>query len=151
MNAQVAKCKCQHCNQKIEFDSDSAGATVTCPGCGMDTLLFIPPVAPRPMPAAQPEYSADKKNVAIVFAIIFLITVLAFVGAVADKEDDVSPALVLLFGLCGGVLYFIPALVGSKKRQFPALFALNLLLGWTFIGWVGALVWALIKDSKPSE
>jgi Superinfection immunity protein len=29
----------------------------------------------------------------------------------------------------------------------PAIFALNLLLGWTFLGWVAALVWALTNSS----
>jgi Zn finger protein HypA/HybF involved in hydrogenase expression len=49
MSATLAKCKCQHCNQKIEFDSDSAGTTIPCPKCGLDTLLFVPPVAPHPL------------------------------------------------------------------------------------------------------
>ena len=29
------------------------------------------------------------------------------------------------------------------------LIALNILLGWTVIGWVVALVWALTKDNPP--
>jgi hypothetical protein len=46
----------------------------------------------------------------------------------------------------GAMLYFIPTWIAWKKRNLAAIFALNLLLGWTFIGWVVALVWALIKD-----
>jgi len=39
-------------------------------------------------------------------------------------------------------IYFIPALVAYKRehRQFVAILVLNLLLGWTFLGWVIALV-----------
>jgi hypothetical protein len=43
-------------------------------------------------------------------------------------------------------LYFIPAIAGAKKNNVGAIFALNLFLGWTLIGWVVALVWACTKD-----
>lgn len=36
-----------------------------------------------------------------------------------------------------------------KKRNAGAIFVLNLLLGWTVIGWIVALVWALTVDSAP--
>lgn len=46
-------------------------------------------------------------------------------------------------------LYFIPALAASRKNRKNAMpiFVLNLLLGWTFIGWVIALVWAAKDDA----
>ncbi len=47
-----------------------------------------------------------------------------------------------------GALYFLPAIVGSKKRNYNAILILNLLLGWTLIGWVIALVWATCKDKE---
>ena len=49
--------------------------------------------------------------------------------------------------LCCVTLYLIPfgvALFRNKHNKL-AIFALNLLLGWTFIGWVVALIWALTK------
>lgn len=45
-------------------------------------------------------------------------------------------------------LYFVPtvtAVVGGRRNTL-AIFALNLLLGWTAIGWIVALVWALAAD-----
>ena len=47
-----------------------------------------------------------------------------------------------------GCLYFLPAIVGSNKRNYNAILILNLLLGWTLIGWVIALVWATCKDKE---
>lgn len=46
------------------------------------------------------------------------------------------------------VLYFCPAIMAyqAKKKDKSAILALNILLGWTFIGWVIALVWALKKE-----
>ena len=45
-------------------------------------------------------------------------------------------------------VYFLPTIVAilRKKRNALAIFLLNLFLGWTFIGWVVALVWAATKD-----
>lgn len=47
------------------------------------------------------------------------------------------------------VIYFVPSIVASerKKRNTSAIIALNLFLGWTLVGWVVALVWALTLDT----
>ena len=41
--------------------------------------------------------------------------------------------------------YFLPAMIAwtNSRRNTSAIFALNIFLGWTLIGWVVALVWAL--------
>ena len=53
----------------------------------------------------------------------------------------------------GGLLYFIPAIVAEsrKHRNSSAILILNLLLGWTFFGWVIALVWAFTDNVRPEE
>lgn len=53
MTAQTAKCRCQHCDTKIEFDIEHAGQATPCPQCGMETVLFIPPPEPQ-MPKEKP-------------------------------------------------------------------------------------------------
>ncbi len=57
-----------------------------------------------------------------------------------------NPAFFFLpiFGF-GFVLYFLPAIVAfaRNKRDAVSILVLNLLLGWTAIGWVIALVWSL--------
>jgi hypothetical protein len=42
-------------------------------------------------------------------------------------------------------LYFLPAIVANNRKHPNSgpILVINLLLGWTFLGWVGALVWAL--------
>lgn len=42
-------------------------------------------------------------------------------------------------------IYFAPAIIAFKKERGNrvAIFVLNLLLGWSFIGWVVSLIWAL--------
>ena len=52
----------------------------------------------------------------------------------------------------GLILYFIPTIVAGirEKQNGMAITMLNLFLGWTFIGWVVALVWALTVD-QPTQ
>ena len=47
--------------------------------------------------------------------------------------------------LIGLVVYFIPTIV-AVKRDHPnkvAIICVDIFLGWSFLGWVVALVWAL--------
>lgn len=53
----------------------------------------------------------------------------------------------ILMGLILAI-YFLPTIVGRNKENGTAIFILNLFLGWTFIGWVVALVWATTKDRR---
>ena len=39
------KCKCNVCDQKLEFDDSCVGQTVNCPSCGNDTILYQIPVS----------------------------------------------------------------------------------------------------------
>ena len=43
------------------------------------------------------------------------------------------------------LFYFLPFAIAFYKKRINtgAIFALNLFLGWSLIGWVIALVWAL--------
>lgn len=45
-------------------------------------------------------------------------------------------------------LYLIPGIIAynKQKKNATAIFILNLLLGWTFLGWIIALIWALTND-----
>ena len=51
--------------------------------------------------------------------------------------------LFLIFSL---LLYFLPTLIARDKPELMAVFLVNLLLGWTVIGWFVALVWACAAE-----
>lgn len=61
---------------------------------------------------------------------------------------DTIAVLFFVFAMIG--LYFMPSIVaaGRDHRQGAAILVLNIFLGWTFIGWVIALVWACTNDTK---
>ena len=49
-----------------------------------------------------------------------------------------------------GILYFIPTMIASHRQhhQYSAIFLLNLLLGWSGLGWIIALVWSATAVEK---
>ena len=51
------------------------------------------------------------------------------------------------------LLYFVPTLVAGLRHHHrtTAIFLLNLFLGWTFVGWVGALFWACTNPHPRHE
>jgi len=53
----------------------------------------------------------------------------------------------------GGLIYFLPWIVAivRSQRNRAAIAVLNLLTGWTIIGWVGALVWACVNQDKEAK
>jgi T4 superinfection immunity protein/zinc ribbon protein len=53
-----------------------------------------------------------------------------------------------IFLLVSLFLYFLPAYLARNKSNFTAILVLNVLTGWTFIGWVIALIWALSSDPQ---
>ncbi|QUG43853.1 superinfection immunity protein [Psychrobacillus sp. INOP01] len=65
--------------------------------------------------------------------------------------------MVILFFLLALILvlaiYFLPTIIAAlkKKTNFLPILLLNLLLGWSLIGWIVALIWATTKDSSAQQ
>jgi hypothetical protein len=57
-------------------------------------------------------------------------------------------AFFLPFVSFGFVMYFLPSVIAlaRSKRDITAILLLNVFLGWTMIGWVVALIWAVKTD-----
>lgn len=53
--------------------------------------------------------------------------------------------------LAGLAFYFLPSFIGRHKSNSSAIFLLNLLLGWTLIGWIVSLVWASTNDTPAPK
>ena len=47
-------------------------------------------------------------------------------------------------------VYFLPSMIAyaRHKRNADAIALLNLLLGWTIIGWAIALIWSVMIDAQ---
>ena len=54
----------------------------------------------------------------------------------------------------GTAVYFLPAIVAGARRarHFAGIFILDLLFGWTVVGWLGTLIWACADEpEKPAS
>ena len=58
----------------------------------------------------------------------------------------------IFWGIFILVLYFLPAISAyeRKKKNASSIFVINFFLGWTIIGWIVSLSWALTKDEKQT-
>jgi hypothetical protein len=54
----------------------------------------------------------------------------------------------MTFLLLATLFYFLPTIIGHNRHNAGAIFLLNLLLGWTVIGWVVAMVWACSAETR---
>lgn len=76
-----------------------------------------------------------------------------WVLAQAPSGGDVVVGFVfLVIGVVILVGYFIPTVIAfaRKHHNAVAIFVLNLILGWTFLGWVAALVWSVTAVQSRS-
>lgn len=44
------------------------------------------------------------------------------------------------------LIYILPSMIAWNRKHSNGIFVLNLFLGWTFIGWIGALIWAVSSE-----
>ena len=61
-------------------------------------------------------------------------------------EKTLVQALIAVVAM---VVYFTPSIVADRRgrRNVLLLALMNALLGWTLVGWLSALYWALHRDS----
>jgi hypothetical protein len=67
-------------------------------------------------------------------------------GKKENNMDDIGIGLLTI----AAVAYFIPCIIALMRshRNAMAIFVLNLLLGWSVLGWIIALVWAMTAAKK---
>jgi hypothetical protein len=115
-DAAVGRYECPACRNPIEFSRPSPSRT----GLWVRLGLWL---------------------VVLVFSIWFIVSV----GRATDTPIMGFVRFSLLAVLVVAA-YFLPTLIAIRRGhlQSTPIFILNLLLGWTGLGWVGALIWSFI-------
>lgn len=155
------KFSCPHCGQHIEAPDEIAGIEIECPGCdrrievkdpkvkakvtvgGLDFELIEDSLPP------SPPLSSDAIQI-IIAVILFFATAVVLTPDMNLEKFQPGQFLLAFFCVAGLITYFIPSLIAHRRkhRNLTALVALNFFAGWTILGWVGALVWALYKERE---
>ncbi|MGS1109146.1 superinfection immunity protein [Achromobacter anxifer] len=106
--------------------------------------------------------AADQKGVSGVGTFLRL-AVLAFLVAYSWSMGQIPPAglngfgklVAGLFFIVAPALYFLPSIEGKLREQpnIVSIALVNLLLGWTLVGWVVAMAWACAarKEAAPEQ
>ena len=60
--------------------------------------------------------------------------------------DGAVIALLILIA----VFYFLPAVIGAWRdvKNLGMIFLINFVFGWTVLGWLAALIWAVVEQPK---
>ena len=96
-------------------------------------------------------------NVSVRLKILTLVSIILitplFVASCAPPFWDMpdtwfpfgSPFFGFPFGILGLAVYFLPIIIAAVRhtKSIVGIILLNVLAGWTFIGWIIALVWSL--------
>ena len=58
--------------------------------------------------------------------------------------------VIILICVAAFFIHFLPTFIAGSRHvhNFWWIFLVNLLFGWTFIGWIAALVWASIDRPR---
>ncbi|HEX9198388.1 MAG TPA: superinfection immunity protein [Acidobacteriaceae bacterium] len=76
-------------------------------------------------------------------------SLLAFASPFTFSPPLVGSRISVVVGAIGVALYFLPSMIAGLRRTTHSLwlFAANLFLGWTGIGWLVAVVWAFTGET----
>jgi hypothetical protein len=118
------------------------------------------PVGPTPKPAtgANARDNGDvvkwlraMKDAVLISLLVAVVSAsLVVLNGIANEPDKCGGYLffvIPLFAVCvfvGALVYLLPTIVAKRHNHphYAGILTLNLGLGWTFLGWLGALVWA---------
>ena len=59
----------------------------------------------------------------------------------------------LIVGVIGLPIWFVPSIVAlaRKHAHLPWIILVNVLTGWTGVGWIATLIWAAVGRSKEDR
>jgi Superinfection immunity protein len=72
--------------------------------------------------------------------------------SVPHENGGLGVFLLLIVCVLAFGFYFLPTINAARKKHHncAAIFLVNLLFGWTFFGWVIALIWSATKPPPPA-
>jgi hypothetical protein len=131
---------CPYCGGHLEFSAVEAGQDALCPHCQRIIILRASPAPPAVLPGRQPRAIGWWLGMLV---IVLVLGGLWLAGSLDQEFASLVGSLALLALLVG--IYFTPTFVagGRGHPNTSAIVLLNLFLGWTFVGWVVALVWSV--------
>lgn len=112
----IIKCNCNNCSAHLEFESENAGATITCPNCGMETTLYLSTEAPPHTTLSSPTRKRKRRKIALILTTAAI--VISIAGAVLVYREKVYLPLA---NTLGGTLALVLAIAIVTAVTFWAV------------------------------
>ena len=130
--------KCRHCGKWLNEQKQ------ICPYC----LKEIPLNAKKCSFCGSSVRRKKSELVKCVSILINILIIFICLGVELISNGNGAGILLCIVLMICCALYFLPTLIadGKMHKQTNIIFLVNLLFGITFIGWVAALIWALIDS-----
>ena len=153
----TTKTRCKKCGSLNQLGAlRLAGEIATCPVI-QRLPVNEPTRKPRENHARTTDQQIERDALAVRhFKIVGLVAIVGVIGVMCimflktflTVDGGVFVLACMLGALVGGLIYFIPGIVAIVRghRNSLAIVMLNLFLGWSFIGWVVALVWSCTEN-----
>lgn len=105
----------------------------------------MPPRPPAPMEAGD-GYTEVGPGTKAAFWLMGIGVAFGVVAAMVGKEFVAVLGGFMLGALL--ILYALPCIVAANRKHanLGAITVLSILLGWTVLGWIGAMVWAFTRN-----
>ncbi len=158
---------CLICAVPFRIEGVADTGPLDCPACGTPnavatgltaggTALGARSNAMRPVATGRwtAALAVRWRMVAWSVALLLMVGLPLLVWAGHLSIDSVAPVYLTLasipVSLAAVPLYFFPTLIAGirKHRELFAILVLNVFLGWTYVGWVLALVWASLSKVR---
>lgn len=120
-----------------------------------------PPPPPSLLPAPPPPVSvpeavrrAPKSSLGdkLVWGTFAAVVGIALLTVVLGLAGIVHPLFAIIAGiLLSNIAYFLPVIIGAYRgvESIVSLAVVNVLLGWTLVGWTVSLAWACAPVRRP--
>jgi hypothetical protein len=75
-------------------------------------------------------------------------------GSLKEDHQATMDGAILVLTIPSGIgLYFLPLIIAKIRRtqHGAGIFWVNLIFGWTILGWIAALIWALVEKRSPKR
>ena len=98
------------------------------------------------------------EKIKILTVVSIILTTLVFIISCVPPHWDMPdiwfpfrlPFYGFPFGFLGLAVYFLPTIIAAVRhaKSIVGIILLNVLAGWTFVGWIIALVWSLTGNEQ---
>lgn len=98
-----------------------------------------------PQTPSEPEKAKRRPGMFLVW-LVLIIAMIA--GAVGSGGDSQQWSIIMIGVMIGLFIYLLPAFIAYERAHANrhAILLINLLFGWSVIGWIGSLVWSVTSS-----